>query len=61
VRAALALALAGAGLAALLVIATFVVWRESRLPSLVRAHLLLVALAAVATVAFWQRLGLLLP
>jgi hypothetical protein len=60
-RAMLALAAAGAGLALLLSLSTLVVWREGRLPSPVRVHLLLVALAAVATVVYWQRLGLLLP
>ncbi len=61
VRAALVLATMGAGLALLLVISTLVVWRQGRLPAPVRVHLLLVALAAVATVVSWQRLGLLLP
>jgi hypothetical protein len=60
-RAALVLATAGAGLALLLVISTLVVWREGHLPSPARVHLLLVALAAVAAVVHWQRLGLLLP
>jgi hypothetical protein len=55
------LATAGAGLALLLVVSTFLVWREGRLPAPVRVHLLLVALAAVAAVGYWQRLGLLLP
>jgi hypothetical protein len=61
VRVTLALATAGAGVALLLALSIVLAWREGRVPSPVRVHLLLVALAAVAAVVYWQRLGLLPP